>query len=68
MQEALLPEDRVQEARIFEITDDFYGSMYLKDRTKYWAVLFTCAAYHSVHIKVVTILAQIVSLWLSEDL
>lgn len=55
--EAPLPEDRVREARIFEVTGvDLCGPMYLKDESKCWAVLFTCAVYRAVHIEVVTFL------------
>ncbi|GFU24856.1 integrase catalytic domain-containing protein [Trichonephila clavipes] len=49
-----LPEDRVREAQIFEITGvDLCGPLFLTDRTKSWIVLFTCA----VHMELVTSLS-----------
>src|SRR5207237_654928 len=41
---ASLPEDRVKNARAFEVTGvDLAGSLYLKDGTKVWLVLCTVA-------------------------
>ncbi|GBL69065.1 hypothetical protein AVEN_106015-1 [Araneus ventricosus] len=44
-----LPADRVREARIFEITGvDLCGPLFLRDGTKSWIVLFTCAVFRAV--------------------
>ncbi|GBM60852.1 hypothetical protein AVEN_179007-1 [Araneus ventricosus] len=43
---APLPEDRVRDAYVFEVVGvDLCGPLYLKNKTKCWAVLFTCAVY-----------------------
>ncbi|GFT67069.1 integrase catalytic domain-containing protein [Trichonephila clavipes] len=53
-----LPEDRVREAQIFEITGvDLCGPLFLRDRTKSWIVLFTCAVFRAVHMELVTSLS-----------
>ncbi|GFW99409.1 integrase catalytic domain-containing protein [Trichonephila clavipes] len=53
-----LPEDRVREAQIFEITVvDLCGPLFLRDRTKSWIVLFTCAVFRAVHMELVTSLS-----------
>ncbi|GFX67684.1 integrase catalytic domain-containing protein [Trichonephila clavipes] len=53
-----LPEDRVREAQIFEITGvDLCGSLFLRDRTKSWILLFTCAVFRAVHMELVTSLS-----------
>ncbi|GFT12015.1 integrase catalytic domain-containing protein [Trichonephila clavipes] len=53
-----LPEDRVREAHIFEITGvDLCGPLFLRDRTKSWIVLFTCAVFRAVHMELVTSLS-----------
>ncbi|XP_054713455.1 uncharacterized protein LOC129222919 [Uloborus diversus] len=50
-----LPEDRVRDATIFEITGtDLAGPLYLRDGTKAWIVLYTCAVYRAVHIELIT--------------
>ncbi|GBM14542.1 hypothetical protein AVEN_249441-1 [Araneus ventricosus] len=49
---APLPEDRVRDAYVFEVVQvDLCGPLYLKNKTKCWAVLFTCAVYRAVHIE-----------------
>ncbi|GBO19331.1 hypothetical protein AVEN_82089-1 [Araneus ventricosus] len=49
-----LPEDRVREARIFEITGvDLCGPLFLRDGAKSWIVLFTCAVFRAVHLDLV---------------
>ncbi|GBN05766.1 hypothetical protein AVEN_26100-1, partial [Araneus ventricosus] len=53
-----LPEDRVREARIFEITGiDLCGPLILRDGTKSWIVLFTCAVFRAGHLELVTSLS-----------
>ncbi|GFX47511.1 integrase catalytic domain-containing protein [Trichonephila clavipes] len=53
-----LPYDRVREAQIFEITGvDLCGPLFLRDRTKFWIVLFTCAVFRAVHMELVTSLS-----------
>ncbi|XP_055943510.1 uncharacterized protein LOC129974066 [Argiope bruennichi] len=53
---APLPEDRVRDAYVFEVVGvDLCGPLYLKNKTKCWAVLFTCAVYRAVHIELVKI-------------
>ncbi|GBM38309.1 hypothetical protein AVEN_140348-1 [Araneus ventricosus] len=55
---APLPEDRVRDAYVFEVVGvDLCGPLYLKNKTKCWAVLFTCAVYRAVHIELVTSLS-----------
>ncbi|GBM39184.1 hypothetical protein AVEN_208358-1 [Araneus ventricosus] len=55
---ALLLEDRVRDAYVFEVVGvDLCGPLYLKNKTKCWAVLFTCAVYLAVHIELVTSLS-----------
>lgn len=52
---AALPEDRVKTAKAFQITGiDLAGPLFMKDRTKTWIVLFTCAVYRCVHLELVT--------------
>ncbi|GFY02446.1 uncharacterized protein TNCV_3503271 [Trichonephila clavipes] len=53
-----LPEDRVREVQVFEITGvDLCGPLFLRDRTKSWIVLFTCAVFRAVHMELVTSLS-----------
>ncbi|XP_055947026.1 uncharacterized protein LOC129980670 [Argiope bruennichi] len=55
---APLPEDRVRDAYVFEVVGvDLCGPLYLKNKSKCWAVLFTCAVYRAVHIELVTSLS-----------
>ncbi|XP_055936577.1 uncharacterized protein LOC129966192 [Argiope bruennichi] len=55
---APLPEDRVRDAYVFEVVGvDLCGPLYLKNKSKCWAVLFTCAVYRAVHIDLVTSLS-----------
>jgi transposase InsO family protein len=50
-----LPEDRVREAAIFEVVGtDLAGPLFMKDRTKAWIVIFTCAVFRAVHIELIT--------------
>lgn len=46
---AALPENRVKGAKIFDLA----GPLFLKDSSKVWVVIFTCAIYRSVHIETV---------------
>lgn len=53
-----LPEDRVRDALIFEVTGvDVAGPMYLKGGGKTWILLFTCAVYRAVHLELITSLS-----------
>lgn len=55
---ASLPENRVREAAVFEITGlDFAGPIYLKEKTKAWICLFTCAVFRAVHFELVASLS-----------
>jgi len=48
-----LPEDRVKDATAFEVTGvDLAGPLTLRDGTKAYIVLFTCAVYQCVHLEV----------------
>ncbi|UYV78543.1 hypothetical protein LAZ67_16001952 [Cordylochernes scorpioides] len=54
MKDVLLPATRVHNATIFEVVGiDLAGPLYLKDMTKTWAVLSTCALYRCVHLELV---------------
>ncbi|XP_035211266.1 dual specificity protein phosphatase 3-like [Stegodyphus dumicola] len=49
------PADRVQNAAAFQITGvDFAGPVILRDNSKAWIALFTCAVYHAAHLELVT--------------
>ncbi|XP_037029723.1 uncharacterized protein LOC119069705 [Bradysia coprophila] len=49
---APLPENRVKDAKVFEVTGiDLAGPLYLKDNSKVWVVIFTCGIYRAVHIE-----------------
>ncbi|GBM86654.1 hypothetical protein AVEN_71851-1 [Araneus ventricosus] len=53
-----LPEYRVRKAWIFEITGvDLCGPLFLRDGTKSWIVLFTCAVFRAVHLELLTSLS-----------
>ncbi|XP_021958581.1 uncharacterized protein LOC110854452 [Folsomia candida] len=55
VQPAPLPKARVNTAEVFETTGvDLAGPLQLKDKTKAWVVLYTCAVYRCVHFDVVT--------------
>ena len=55
---APLPEDRVREASIFEVIGtDLCGPLFLKNGSKCWIVLFTCAVFRAVHFELVTSLS-----------
>ncbi|XP_057662513.1 uncharacterized protein LOC130897595 [Diorhabda carinulata] len=50
-----LPENRVRDARVFEISGtDFAGPLYLKNGDKVWVCIFTCAVYRVTHLELVT--------------
>jgi hypothetical protein len=52
--EAPLPENRVKESKVFQVTGiDLAGPLFLKDGTKTWLVLFTCAVYRCIHLELV---------------
>ncbi|UYV63047.1 hypothetical protein LAZ67_2002938 [Cordylochernes scorpioides] len=53
-----LPLDRVRDATAFEILGvDLAGPLYLKNNTKAWIVLFTCAVFRAIHLELVTSLS-----------
>ncbi|OXA44276.1 hypothetical protein Fcan01_20417 [Folsomia candida] len=64
---ASLPEDRVKTAQAFQITGvDLAGPIILRNQTKCWMVLFTCAVYRCVHLELVTSLSTedfLMALW-----
>lgn len=50
-----LPLDRVRDAYTFEVTGiDLCGPLLLRNKTKTWVVLFTCAVYRCVHLELVS--------------
>ncbi|UYV65022.1 hypothetical protein LAZ67_3002850, partial [Cordylochernes scorpioides] len=54
VEDAPLPATRVHNAKVFEVVGiDLAGPLYLKDQTKTWVVLFTCAVYRCVHLELV---------------
>ncbi|UYV82307.1 hypothetical protein LAZ67_21001675 [Cordylochernes scorpioides] len=54
VEDAPLPATRVHNAKVFEVAGiDLAGPLYLKDQTKTWVVLFTCAVYRCVHLELV---------------
>ncbi|GFW42347.1 putative RNA-directed DNA polymerase from transposon X-element [Trichonephila clavipes] len=47
-----LPADRVRDADVFEVIDiDLAGPLFFKKGEKVWVVLYTCAVYRAVHLK-----------------
>ncbi len=57
---APLPLDQVKDAAVFEVTGiDLAGPHYLKDNSKVWIVLFTCAVYRAVHLELVASLSTV---------
>ncbi|GBN97198.1 hypothetical protein AVEN_47318-1 [Araneus ventricosus] len=55
VQAAPLPEDRLRDSATFETTGiDLAGPLYLRDGSKAWVVLYTCAVYHAVHLELAT--------------
>ncbi|UYV71077.1 hypothetical protein LAZ67_8001639 [Cordylochernes scorpioides] len=49
---------RVRDATAFEILGvDLAGPLYLKNKTKAWIVLFTCAVFRAIHLELVTSLS-----------
>ncbi|XP_035223244.1 uncharacterized protein LOC118195995 [Stegodyphus dumicola] len=51
---APLPEDRVWDAFVFEVTGgDLAGPLHLKDGSKSWILLFTCAVYRAIHLELI---------------
>ncbi|GFQ86456.1 uncharacterized protein TNCT_386531 [Trichonephila clavata] len=50
---APLPNDRIEKSQPFEITGmDFAGPLYLKDGSKVYVSLFTCAVTRNVHLEI----------------
>ncbi|UYV84801.1 hypothetical protein LAZ67_X003569 [Cordylochernes scorpioides] len=50
-----LPLVRVRDGTAFEILGvDLAGPLYLKNKTKAWIVLFTCAVFRAIHLELVT--------------
>jgi len=55
---APLPEDRVKNAKAFEVVGiDLAGPLFLKNKEKVWVVLFTCAVYRCIHLELVSSLS-----------
>ncbi|XP_043469421.1 uncharacterized protein LOC122503064 [Leptopilina heterotoma] len=55
---AVLPEERIRDAKVFEIVGvDLAAPIFLKDGTKAWICLFTCAIYRALHLELVTTLS-----------
>lgn len=53
-----LPAERVRDAAVFEITGvDLFGYLYLRDHTKIWVCIFTCAVYRAVHLELLNSLS-----------
>lgn len=53
-----LPNNRVEMGKAFEVCGcDLAGPLYLKDESKVWVVLFTCAVYRAVHLEIVPTLS-----------
>ncbi|XP_021959265.1 uncharacterized protein LOC110855152 [Folsomia candida] len=53
-----LPDNRVKMGKVFEVIGvDYAGPLYLKDKSKVWFCLFTCAVYRCVHLEVVNSLS-----------
>jgi hypothetical protein len=51
---APLPKDRVTSGSTFQVSGvDLAGPLFLKNGTKVWVVLFTCAVYRCVHLEMV---------------
>lgn len=47
-----LPENRVKDAKTFEVSGiDLAGPLHLKDDSKVWVVIFTCANFRAVHLE-----------------
>jgi hypothetical protein len=52
---APLPENRIKDAAVFQVIGvDLAGPLFLKDGTKTWMVIFTCAIYRAIHLELVT--------------
>ncbi|GFR20080.1 uncharacterized protein TNCT_203861 [Trichonephila clavata] len=55
---APLPNDRIEKSQPFEITGvDFAGPLYLKDGSKIYIPLFTCAVTRNVHLELLSSLS-----------
>ncbi|XP_015112561.1 uncharacterized protein LOC107038158 [Diachasma alloeum] len=53
-----LPENRVRDASAFEVSGvDLAGPLFLRDGSKSWIVLFTCAVYRDIHLELVSTLS-----------
>lgn len=51
---AALPETRVKSGEIFDSTGvDLFGHLVLKNGSKVWVVLYTCAVYRAVHLDII---------------
>ncbi|CAL8109546.1 unnamed protein product [Orchesella dallaii] len=55
---APLPENRIRDAMPFEVIGiDYAGPLFLKDGSKAWIALYTCAVYRGVHLELVSSLS-----------
>ncbi|XP_015121518.1 uncharacterized protein LOC107044225 [Diachasma alloeum] len=53
-----LPENRVRDASAFEVSGvDLTSPLFLRDGSKSWIVLFTCAVYRAIHLELVSTLS-----------
>jgi hypothetical protein len=53
-----LPEPRVRDIAVFETTGiDMAGPLFLKDGSKLWVCLYTCAVYRAVHLELTSLLS-----------
>nr|XP_015904720.2 uncharacterized protein LOC107437295 [Parasteatoda tepidariorum] len=51
----VLPENRVKDALVFEITGiDLAGPLMLREKCKAWIIIFTCAVYRAIHLELIT--------------
>ncbi|XP_071042502.1 uncharacterized protein [Parasteatoda tepidariorum] len=63
------PADRLQDAAVFKVTGlDFAGSVILKDNSKAWICIFTCAFSRAAHLELVTSLSTEAFYYVSVDL
>jgi hypothetical protein len=61
---ATLPVDRVKDCKAFQVVGvDLAGPLFLKNRSKAWVVLYTCAVYRCVHLELVSSLSTEAFLW-----
>lgn len=58
---AALPVARVTNGEIFDTTGvDLFGHLMLKNGTKVWVVIYTCAVYRAIHLDIITSISTLV--------